>query len=55
MSDINRFQLKSNAVTPFEGKSVAVEKSMQTILDGIQNSKFEKVLVDFTENSMIFG
>src|SRR5215216_12681 len=33
MSDIKLFQLRKNAVTPIEGKSVAVERSLQTLIE----------------------
>ncbi len=33
MSDIKLFQLKKNAVTPIEGKSISVEKSLQTLIE----------------------
>jgi predicted transport protein len=33
MSDIKLFQLKTNTVTPIEGKSVSVEKSLQTLIE----------------------
>ena len=38
MSDIKLFQLRKNAVSPIEGKSVAVERSLQTLIEKYLNA-----------------